>query len=225
MGPLTELARLALQAIYDTVVFGGCRAADDALRFPHPYYKWWDCTACGNNISWGAPLPPNWEEILCRECRGEQGTEEERCQYVIMHKFNNCRMPFFETLMNAKEFASLRKALSEEGHDQVLTSKAKVFVKPHLYQAVVETLSWGEPLQAEHIIMEPELETTVIRIVKKISRPKRGHKQVIRLLSRSSPRPSRHWIETHGCLTLVVSSFASSLLLLRMMRLQYCQNQ
>ncbi|CAE8588052.1 unnamed protein product, partial [Polarella glacialis] len=106
---------------------------------------------------------------------------------VVLLKFNRCDQRFQRALLQRPELDPVRKALEKQGFDVVLPSKAKAFVHPENYEAVLEAIARDKlVLYADHVLVEPELENIVKDVVKGIAKPKVETRALIELSGASS---------------------------------------
>ncbi|CAE8583743.1 unnamed protein product [Polarella glacialis] len=101
---------------------------------------------------------------------------------VVLLKFNRCIQSFQRALLQRPELEPVRKALGQRGFAVVLPSKAKAFVHPENYEAVLEAIVRDKlVLYADHVLVEPELENVVKEVLKGIAQPKAGTRALIEL--------------------------------------------
>ncbi|CAE8651292.1 unnamed protein product [Polarella glacialis] len=101
---------------------------------------------------------------------------------VVLLKFNRCIQSFQRALLQRPELEPVRKALNQRGFAVVLPSKAKAFVHPENYEAVLEAIARDKfVLYADHVLVEPELENVVKEVLKGIAQPKAGTRALIEL--------------------------------------------
>ncbi|CAE8715329.1 unnamed protein product [Polarella glacialis] len=101
---------------------------------------------------------------------------------VVLLKFNRCTQSFQRALLQRPELEPVRKALNQRGFAVVLPSKAKAFVHPENYEAVLEAIARDKlALYADHVLVEPELENVVKEVLKGIAQPKAGTRALIEL--------------------------------------------
>ncbi|CAE8606941.1 unnamed protein product, partial [Polarella glacialis] len=106
---------------------------------------------------------------------------------VVLLKFNRSDQRFQRALLQRPELEPFRKALDKQGFDVVLPSKAKAFVHPENYEAVLEAIARDKlVLYADHVLVEPELENMVKDVVKGIAKPKAETRALIELSGASS---------------------------------------
>ncbi|CAE8737343.1 unnamed protein product [Polarella glacialis] len=106
---------------------------------------------------------------------------------VVLLKFSRCDQRFQRALLQRPELEPVRKALDKQGFDVVLPSKAKAFVHPENYEAVLEAIARDKlVLYADHVLVEPELENMVKDVVKGIAKPKAETRAFIELSGASS---------------------------------------
>ena len=104
--------------------------------------------------------------------------------HVVLMKFNKCPKAFLQALMTSPDLVPWQVALAVRGLDGILPSRAKVFVHPEHYEAVMEAIRRsGLRFHADHVIVEPELEGLVTQVVRKIAKPKKGHRRILPLLA------------------------------------------
>lgn len=101
---------------------------------------------------------------------------------VVLLKFERNPKKFLEVLSMAEELAPYRTSLEAHGFSMILPSRAKVLVHPPHYQAVLEAVKQqGLTLYADHVIVEPELETVLLELLSRIVKLKRGGRAALKL--------------------------------------------
>jgi len=86
--------------------------------------------------------------------------------YVHLLTYSRSPRAFRNALMHSPALAECRSALQDHGFQVELPTGAKVLVPPHLRPAVVEAIRLGGmQLTRVHVIVSPELEGTVRRLI------------------------------------------------------------
>jgi len=86
---------------------------------------------------------------------------------VCLMEFKRDPESFHHTLLNCPELKSCRDALAAWGFNPELPSQAKAFVRPDLFEATLEAVSLqGFALKGRHVLVEPDLEEVVQRVLK-----------------------------------------------------------
>lgn len=107
---------------------------------------------------------------------------EEPEEFVVLLKFERNPKKFLDVLMSWEVLAPYREDLESHGLAVILPSRAKIFVHPFRYQAVLQAIEEkGLDLYADHVIIEPDIEHDVVDILKRIVKPKQGGRETIAL--------------------------------------------
>mmetsp|Transcript_144171 Transcript_144171/g.251258 ORF Transcript_144171/g.251258 Transcript_144171/m.251258 type:complete len:433 (+) Transcript_144171:35-1333(+) len=108
-------------------------------------------------------------------------------RFVVLLKFKRNDRNFLQALMGSEELAPCREALEAHGFDTVLPSKAKAFLHPHHYGAVMDAIARDNlTLRIDNVIVEPEFEEPVIAVLSRVSKPKKGTRRIIQFKSSDS---------------------------------------
>ncbi|CAE8587396.1 unnamed protein product [Polarella glacialis] len=90
---------------------------------------------------------------------------------VILLEFSRNPKTYHRALMGCDELRDCRDALTARGFKAELSSLAKVFVPPEMFEASMEAIRIAEwMLEARHVLVTPELEDTVKNVVKQALR-------------------------------------------------------
>jgi hypothetical protein len=90
---------------------------------------------------------------------------------VILLEFSRDPRSLHDALRNCRELKDCRDALENAGAASELPSLAKVFVPPEKYDATMEAVRlFGLELQGRHVLVAPELEEMVKRVIKEGTR-------------------------------------------------------
>jgi hypothetical protein len=140
-----------------------------------------------NEVLWASAVEHRIQNNVSATTSGAEAMPESQpeavenvTRYVVQLKFNKCHKQFWKSLETAPELATVREGLSAAGHSFVLPSNAKIFVYPEHYQGVTQAIdARGERLFADHVLIEPEFESIVKKVVAKVAQPKPGSRSVI----------------------------------------------
>lgn len=104
--------------------------------------------------------------------------DDEDRRWVVLLKFERSDKLFFDALMSAEALAPCQCALEKESRPIILSpSRAKAFLHPHHYDAVMEALQQKNVvLHKDNVIVEPELADTVEAVLQRIVKTKKVHK-------------------------------------------------
>ena len=101
--------------------------------------------------------PPHFED--------DAGTEEQD-EVVWMLPFKRTPKEFTEALLHGPELQAVREEMMQHGCPCVLPSGAKIFVRPHQYQEVLQQLELhGSVRKASHLIIMDSLKTSLEEIM------------------------------------------------------------
>lgn len=86
---------------------------------------------------------------------------------VLLLEFSRSPRAFRDALLHSPVLQDARLALEQRGYSAELDSGAKVFVDAELYEPLLEAIRLGHwVLYSKHVIVNPDLESTVIAIAK-----------------------------------------------------------
>jgi len=106
----------------------------------------------------------DWAEEVHARIRVDEFDDSDDAEEIYLYPFAITPAEFTRALLEGPELAHVRQALSSSDYECVLPeSGAKVFVKPHQYQGVLDAIKKkGCALRPSHVIVSasllPELE-------------------------------------------------------------------
>jgi len=95
--------------------------------------------------------------------------------------------------MSCEALEPIRSALEAHNYPMILESRAKIFVHPCHYEAVLDSIQRQQlKLFADHIVIEHFFEEAVVDVLKKIVKPKTGKRLLISLSAHSTSGSPQH---------------------------------
>ena len=129
-----------------------------------------------------------------RELRfNDAGSVVDTSEAVYLHEYQKSPKEFFEALAEGDLLQPCRLELEQAGYPWILpSSSAKIFVRPHQWERVVEAVA-GKDLRMHHVIVAEEFADLVQETVRRIrsrSRPKLKQRSPLKLASEDAPKAS-----------------------------------
>jgi len=93
---------------------------------------------------------------------------------VVLLEFSRNPRSYHQALLECAELKECRDALVASGFKPELPSLAKVFIPPEMFEATMEAVRLGgRQLEARHVLVTPELESTVVQVLRTPGNPEK----------------------------------------------------